>query len=380
MKSSGIGGQAVLEGVMMKNKEKYAIAVRKPDNEIEVSINEYKGINDKISIFKYPVLRGMAAFVDSMVIGMKALTYSSSFYEEEEEKAKAKKTENKKSESIATFFTFLFSIVIAIGIFVLLPMKLSELLSDVIPYQAILALIEGVIRLGLFVGYVAAISLMKDIKRVFMYHGAEHKTINCIEHGYELTVENVRKQSKEHKRCGTSFMLFVMVLSIVLFMFIRTDTMWLRFALRILLIPVIAGLSYEILRLGGRYNNTVINIISAPGMWLQRLTTKEPDDSMIEVAIASVEAVFDWRAFLEGSKPKKKKAKKNAHEKKQQAENKQTVEKKQPVKQEEQAEKEAGRISSSEIAASLEPKGEEEDDEILKALDHYFPVDGEDKE
>lgn len=309
MKSSGIGGQAVLEGVMMKNKEKYAIAVRKPDNEIAVEISEYKGISDRISFFKLPIFRGMAAFADSMYIGTKALTFSSSFFEEEEEREKEKKKGKKSSDGFFTFLTFFLSIAVAVGIFILLPLFLSNLISDKIDSVIILGIIEGVIRVALFVGYIVAISQMKDIKRFFQYHGAEHKAINCIEHGHELTVSNVRRQSKEHKRCGTSFMLFVMLVSIVLFMFIQTDTVALRYILRILLIPIISGISYEIIRLAGNSDNVVINIISKPGLWMQGLTTKEPDDKMIEVAIASVEAVFDWREYLEknGKKAGKKK-------------------------------------------------------------------------
>ncbi len=308
MKSSGIGGQAVLEGVMMKNKEKYAIAVRKPNDEIAVEISEYRGINDKLSFFKLPIFRGIAAFADSMYIGTKAISFSSTFFEEEEQKPKEKKS----SDGFFTFLTFFLSIVIAVGIFILLPLFLSNLVSDKIDSVIILGLIEGVIRVALFVGYVVAISQMKDIKRFFQYHGAEHKTINCIEKGYELTVSNVKRQSKEHKRCGTSFMLFVMLLSIILFMFIQVDTVYLRYILRILLVPVIAGISYEIIRLAGRSDNIFIRIISKPGMWMQGLTTKEPDESMIEVAIASVEAVFDWRAYLsENFKKNNKKNKKS---------------------------------------------------------------------
>lgn len=318
MKSSGIGGQAVLEGVMMKNKEKYAIAVRKPNNEIAIKINEYKGISDKHSLFKLPIFRGIAAFADSLFIGTKAITFSSTFFEEEEQKPKEKKS----SDGFFTFLTFFLSIVVAVGVFILLPLFLANLVSDKIDSFIILGLIEGALRVALFVGYVVAISQMKDIKRFFQYHGAEHKTINCIEKGYELTVSNVKRQSKEHKRCGTSFMLFVMLVSIVLFMFIQVDTVYLRYILRILLVPVIAGISYEIIRLAGRTDNIFIRIISKPGMWMQGLTTKEPDDSMIEVAIASVEAVFDWKAYLaENFKKYSKKYKKSDASKNAQTDN-----------------------------------------------------------
>lgn len=305
MKSSGIGGQAVLEGVMMKNKEQYAVAVRKPDNEIAVEIKEYQGIGNGNKIIKAPIIRGVIAFADSMILGVRALTYSASFYEEEEET----KNESKKKEGLLSFFVVLFSICIAIGLFVALPMFLSELFSKFISSTILLGVIEGIIRVLLLVGYIVAISFMKDINRTFMYHGAEHKTINCIERGYDLTVSNVRKQSRKHKRCGTSFILFVAFVSIIVFLFIRVDQIWLRVILRVLLIPVVAGISYELIRYAGSHDNAFVTIISAPGMLMQRLTTKEPDDGMIEVAIASVDAVFDWQGYLDGIKRKGSKRK-----------------------------------------------------------------------
>ena len=213
-------------------------------------------------------------------------------------KADATDTKEKKSgaaESIAVGGTVALSILMAVAIFIVLPYFLSMLFSHYVLNESLLAIVEGVLRIVIFVAYVAGISAMKDIRRVYMYHGAEHKCINCIERGRELTVKNVRKSSRLHKRCGTSFLLFVMLVSIVLFLFIRVQNPLLRLGLRILLI---AGISYELIRLAGRSDNFLVRIISAPGMWLQRLTTKEPDDSMIEVAIASVEAVFDWKAYL----------------------------------------------------------------------------------
>ncbi|WP_312372462.1 DUF1385 domain-containing protein, partial [Lachnoclostridium sp.] len=300
MKSSGIGGQAVLEGVMMKNKEQYAVAVRKPDNEIAVDIKEYQGIGNGNKIIKAPIIRGVIAFADSMVLGVRALTYSASFYEEEEEIKK----DSKKKEGVLSFFVVLFSICIAISLFVALPMFLSELFSKFITSSIVLGIIEGIIRILLLVGYIVSISFMKDINRTFMYHGAEHKTINCIERGYDLTVSNVRKQSRKHKRCGTSFILFVAFISIIVFLFIRVDQIWLRVVLRVLLIPVVAGISYELIRYAGSHDNVLVTIVSAPGMLMQRLTTKEPDDGMIEVAIASVDAVFDWQGYLDGVKQK----------------------------------------------------------------------------
>lgn len=300
MKYSGIGGQAVMEGVMMKNQEQYAVAVRKPDGDIEVETKDYKGLVKNQTLRNLPIFRGVLSFVESLVLGISTLTYSASFYEEEEtEKTKqiddAKKQKKEKAEM---GFTVALSVVLAVGIFMVLPYYLSLLFGKLVTSHVVLALIEGIIRLGLFLAYVAGISLMEDIKRVFMYHGAEHKCINCIEHGMELNVENVKKSSRQHKRCGTSFLLFVMLVSIVFFAFIDVKSRIMKLLLRLLLIPVIAGVSYEFIRLAGRSDNWLVNIISKPGLWLQKLTTREPDDSMIEVGIASVEAVFDWRTYL----------------------------------------------------------------------------------
>lgn len=304
MKPSGIGGQAVIEGVMMKNKDQYAVAVRKPDNEIVVEVSNYVSKADKIKLFKLPIFRGMLAFVESMIIGTKTLTFSASFFEEEEETKETKvdkafsKVFKDKAESIIMAFTIIIAIVLATGIFVVLPAFVASKLSGKLESTTLTAVVEGLIRIILFVLYVFAISQMKDIKRVFMYHGAEHKTINCLEQGFELTVENVKWQSREHKRCGTSFMFIVMFISIIFFIFIRVDTNWLRYLIRILLVPIIAGVSYEFIRLAGRSESKVVTVLSRPGMWLQGLTTREPDDDMIEVAIKSVEAVFDWKEFL----------------------------------------------------------------------------------
>lgn len=300
MKSSNIGGQAVLEGVMMKNGEDYAVAVRKPDGEIEVKKDVYEGIVKWKFLTKTPFIRGIFNFIDSMVLGMKTLTYSAEFYEEEEEKVPLTKEEEKKQkrkESIFMGITVAVSIVLAMGIFMVLPYFLISLADDVIHSKAVLSALEGVIRILIFVAYILMISKMEDIKRVFMYHGAEHKCINCIEHGLALNVENVRKSSKQHKRCGTSFLLFVMIVSCVMIFFIRSDSQFVKVGLRIALIPVIAGISYELIKWAGNSDNPIVNLLSKPGLWLQNLTTKEPDDDMIEVAIQSVEAVFDWRAY-----------------------------------------------------------------------------------
>lgn len=300
MKYSGIGGQAVMEGVMMKNADRYAVAVRKPDHEIDVKVEEYKGTIKNKRLRNLPVIRGVVNFIESLYLGMSTLMYSSSFFEDEEEDEKQKnmtEEQKKKAEKALMGGTVAFSIVFALLLFFMLPYFLSGFFRKVIHSEVLIALIEGVIRLAIFIGYIVVISFTEDIRRVFMYHGAEHKCINCIEHGLELNVENVRKSSKQHKRCGTSFLLIVMLISILVFMLIRVDTKLLQIVLRLLLIPVIAGISYEFIRLAGRYDNWFVNILSKPGLWMQALTTKEPDDDMIEVGIASVEAVFDWKTW-----------------------------------------------------------------------------------
>lgn len=297
MKYSGIGGQAVIEGVMMKNKDHYAVAVRKPDGNIEVKKEEFKGISSKCKLFRVPFIRGIFSFIDSLTLGMSTLTYSASFYEEEEDTKKTEQ-EKKKSDTVFNVITIMISVILAVGIFMVVPFYLSQLLEKVISSKTLIIFLEGVIRLLIFIIYIVLISFMKDIKRVYMYHGAEHKCINCIEHGMPLTVDNVRISSKEHKRCGTSFMLLVMCISILILMLVRFDSRILRLVARIVLIPVIAGISFELLRLAGTKENVFTNIISKPGLLLQRLTTKEPDDSMIEVGIASVETVFDWKSYL----------------------------------------------------------------------------------
>ena len=299
MKYSGIGGQAVMEGVMMKNKETYAVAVRKPDGEIEIKKDEFKGISSKGKFFRAPFVRGIVNFIDSLTLGMSTLTYSSSFYEEDEKDKNKTEEEKKKSDTIFNIITIFISVLLAIGIFVAAPFFISSLLEKVIHSRTLIIFIEGIIRLAIFIIYMVLISLIKDIKRVYMYHGAEHKCINCIERGRELTVKNVMASSRLHKRCGTSFMLFVMVISIIAFMFIKVDDPLMRVLVRIVLVPVIAGISYEVIRLAGNNsNNPLVKMISAPGMLLQTLTTKEPTEDMVEVAIKSVEAVFDWREYL----------------------------------------------------------------------------------
>ena len=301
MRYSGIGGQAVLEGVMMKNKDTYAVAVRKSDGEIVIEKKEYKSLFGNGAITRWPLVRGVVNFVDSLVLGMSSLSFSSSFFEEEDTKelSEQQAAKKEKQEHVMMGGTIALSIVLAVALFMLLPYWLSTLFSGFGWSDTAIAVVEGVLRVLIFLAYIVGISLMKDIQRVYMYHGAEHKCINCIEHGMDLNVENVRKSSRLHKRCGTSFLFFVIMVSVILFIFIRVDSPLLRVLVRILLIPVIAGISYELIRLAGRSEGKVIGLLSKPGMLLQKLTTREPDDDMIEVGIASVEAVFDWRAYVQ---------------------------------------------------------------------------------
>lgn len=300
-----IGGQAVIEGVMMKNMDRYAVSVRKPNGKIETKVEECVSFAEKHPLFQLPVFRGMANFLESMVIGMKTLNYSASFYEGEEEQTESRteqlleKILGEKAEKIIMGIVLVFSLAISIGLFMILPYIASEALGKLIRNEYVILFMEGIIRIAIFLGYIVLISRMEDIKRVFMYHGAEHKTINCLEAGVPLTPENVDNFSRLHKRCGTSFIFIVMIISMVFFFFIRVDTIWLRIVLRLLFLPLVAGVSYEFIRLAGSSDHPLVQIFSKPGLALQRLTTKEPDHSMIEVAIASVEGVFDWREYLE---------------------------------------------------------------------------------
>ena len=370
MKRTSIGGQALMEGIMMRNGNQYAMTVRKPDQSIETKVEKTKSISDDYPILKAPFIRGVVNFVESLVVGMKSLNYSASFFEEEEEETEEKKEKTKKKETtekkekieeketikkIETtekkngnqgkedaekedletlkseqesnsesekktsegskkitdeekekakenafmFATIAISLVISISLFMIAPYLIASIFESMIDSALVMSLLEGLIKIGIFLGYIVLISNIKDIKRTYMYHGAEHKTINCLEAGEELTVENVKKHSRIHKRCGTSFLIFVILISILLFMFIRVETVALRIIVRLLLVPVIAGISYELIRLAGRSNSKIIGFLSKPGMAMQKITTKEPDDDMIEVAIASVEAVFDWKPYVE---------------------------------------------------------------------------------
>ena len=296
---SGIGGQAVIEGIMMKNGDKYSVAVRTPEGDINVSLEEYDSFAPAKILNKIPFIRGVFNFIDSLILGTRTLNYSASFYEDEEERAHKSDSRNAETKAkIVSGITVVISLIIAIALFMVLPYFLAQFIRRWIVNDTLLAIIEGVIRIVIFVLYIVSISAMKDIKRVYMYHGAEHKCINCLEHGLPLTIENVAMSSRQHKRCGTSFLFFVVFISVILFVFIRVDDRVMRVVLRVILIPVIAGISYEIIRLAGRTNNIIIRFLSAPGLMLQKLTTREPDESMIEVAIMAVDAVFDWRGFL----------------------------------------------------------------------------------
>lgn len=314
MKSSNIGGQAVMEGIMMRSGDQYSVGVRKPDGEIEVKVEPYNSWSKDRKLWKLPIFRGVVSFFESLVVGMKCLMYSASFYEDEEEEQKNKdkmtqeesaraEVRKEKQDQWIMYGTVAVSVVLSIALFILLPYFIASVLRWITQSEGVIAVAEACVRMLIFLGYLLLISQMKDIQRVFMYHGAEHKCINCIEHGLELNVENVMKSSREHKRCGTSFLLFVMIVSIIFFLFIRVSSPWLRVVVRLLLMPVIAGVSYEIIRLAGRSENPVIVLLSKPGLALQKLTTREPEPEMVEVAIQAVEAVFDWKEYLKDNFP-----------------------------------------------------------------------------
>ncbi len=304
---TSIGGQAVMEGVMMRGPYKTAVAVRKPDGEIERKIEE-NGTKTRNAVFKLPIIRGCVNFIDSLVIGMKALMYSAEFVDIEEEEGEQESKFDKwlddkfgdKIKDIVIYVSIAISLVFSIALFMILPTFLTkgaERLGSLIPAVSAVteshlftSIFEGIIRMAIFIGYLALVSQMKDIKRVFEYHGAEHKTIACYEAGEELTVENIKKYKRFHPRCGTSFLLFVMIVSILLFALLpKVDMVILRVLMRLALLPAVAGISYEIIKLVGRSKSKCVTWLSKPGLWLQKLTTREPDDSQIEVAIASME-------------------------------------------------------------------------------------------
>lgn len=389
MKSSGIGGQAVLEGVMMKNKKHYAVAVRKPDGEIAVEKGEVTSVTEKHKVLGLPIIRGVVNFVESLVLGVKMLTSSAEYFEDvEEEPGKfelwLRKKFGEKADKFIMGCTVFFSVVMAVAIFMLLPLAVVSFIDeDVISYEW-KTLIEGLLRVAIFLGYVVLISRLKDIRRVYMYHGAEHKTINCIEQGMAPTVQNVRECSRLHKRCGTSFLLFVMLISVIFFLVVRVETLWLRFVVRVLFVPVIAGISYEFIRLAGSSESKIVGFLSKPGLWLQGLTTREPDDDMIRVAVASVEAVFDWQEYIDenfGKKVRKKNGKvKKALEEKKPEEKKQEEK---PVKQtSEKAVKQVEKSAVSDASASTKQKKvaqavkvekAEAEEEVAAKFDWSFP-------
>lgn len=302
-KITSIGGQAVIEGVMMRGPHKIAIAVRKPDGEIIIDENDVKA---KGAWLKIPIIRGVISFFSSMVIGVKALTFSAKFFDTEEEKSNDTKKNNDKPNANkkkngendmpewAIYLSVLVSLMISVGLFMVLPNVIANFVvpnkeANVIMYNVV----ESVIKIAIFLGYLGVVSQMNDIKRVFEYHGAEHKSIFCYENGEELTVENVKKYSRFHPRCGTSFLLFVILISIVVFSLLGVHkNPFVNIGLRLLFLPLVAGISYEIIKFAGMSTNKYITWLNEPGKWLQRLTTREPDDSQIEVAIASLKAVI----------------------------------------------------------------------------------------
>ena len=301
MKYANIGGQAVMEGVMMRHKNRYAVAVRKSDRTIEVMTEEHISYGQKFHVSDIPVIRGVFAFIDSMVLGMQTLTWSASFFDEEEKPEKEDREKSETSDKLFMAATVALSLILSIGLFMVLPFFISGLFRKVTDSSLILGIVEGVVRVLIFVGYILGISRMKDIQRLFMYHGAEHKTINCIEHGEELTPENAAKYSRFHKRCGTSCLFIVMFVSILFFLLFfqifPVESMALKVIFRILMVPVIAGVSYEIIQWAGRHDSGLVCLVSKPGFWMQKFTTREPDAEMLEVAIASIEAIYDWREF-----------------------------------------------------------------------------------
>lgn len=294
---TSIGGSAVMEGVMMRGPKEIATAVRKPDGEIELDKRAVSSLVTKYHVNKIPVVRGVFSFFDSMICSIRALMWSAEFFDlEEDTESKFDKwlTEKfgDKVKDIVIYFSLFISVIFSVALFFILPNLITGFLGGLIKSNLIKTLIEGIVRIGIFLGYVLLVSQMEDIKRVFQYHGAEHKTIFCYEAGLDLTVENARKMSRLHPRCGTSFLVFVMVVSIILFSFISWDNMWTRLGIRLLLLPVVAGISYEIIRWAGKSKSRIVCLISRPGMWLQKITTREPDDSQLEVAITSMKAVL----------------------------------------------------------------------------------------
>ncbi len=294
---SGIGGQAVIEGIMMRNGEKYAVAVRRPDGKVDIDTQTHKQFMQGSFVLKVPFLRGMFVFLDSIMLGTRAINYSAEAYDSEE--AKDSGTSGSRAvDGILNTLVMVLAFALAIGLFIVLPTYLASVFEKSIRNPSLVSVIEGAIRIVVFILYMFVIGFMKDMRTIYRYHGAEHKCINCIERGKVLNVENVKKSSRYHRRCGTSFMYISVFISIIIFFFIRVEYIPMRLLIRILLIPVVLGISYEILRLAGKSENIFVYMLTAPGIWFQHLTTREPDAKQIEVAIASVEAVFDWKKYL----------------------------------------------------------------------------------
>lgn len=296
---TSIGGQALIEGILMRGPTKQSIVVRKPDGELETKLEEPKFLRERYKICNLPIIRGSIVFIESMVYGVKALTYSASFLPEEEQEEPSKfdkwiekKFGMEKAEKFIIGFAVFLGICLSVGLFILLPTLLAGFVSSLTDSEVVHNLTEGFIRIVIFLLYMVFCTRMAELKQVFRYHGAEHKTIFCYEKGLELTVENVRKQSRFHPRCGTSFLFVVMIISILVFSLVRWENVWIRMGLRLLLLPIVVGISYEIQRWVGAHDNWLSTILTAPGKALQRLTTAEPDDGMIECAIEALKLVI----------------------------------------------------------------------------------------
>ncbi|AOY75566.1 DUF1385 domain-containing protein [Clostridium formicaceticum] len=299
VRRTSIGGQALIEGVMMRGPREVAIVVRKPDQQLTVKKQAVSGIVAKYKLNKIPLLRGAVALIDSMVLGMSSLTYSAEIVEagiEDEEPGKFERFMEKvfkdKAGDVLLYISVAIAIMVSVGVFIIAPTFITSFLGRYITHNFALNLVEGLLRLGMFLTYIVLISKMKDIQRVFQYHGAEHKAIFCYEHGEELTVENARKYTTLHPRCGTNFLFIVMMVSILLFSTMGWPNPVVRMVTRLALMPVVAGVSYEIIKLGGRSNSPIMKLVNYPGLMLQKLTTLEPDDGQLEVAIEALKNVL----------------------------------------------------------------------------------------
>jgi len=303
-KATSIGGQAVIEGVMMRGPEKIVTAVRKSDGEIVYDTKEVNSFVTKHKLNKIPLVRGVVSFIESMVTGVKCLMFSADQVDlEDESGAEMSKFEKwlddkfgDKIKDIAIYFSVVVALCFSIALFMILPTAIAGIFKRWIETPILLNLVEGIIKLTIFLAYLWGVSHMSDIKRVFEYHGAEHKTIAAYEAGVELTPENAMKYSRLHPRCGTSFLLIVMVVSILMFSLLTWSNLWFRILYRLLLLPVVAGLSYELIQLAGKKPDGVVGILTKPGLWLQKITTREPDLAQLEVAIAAMKAVIPENA------------------------------------------------------------------------------------